>query len=364
MKTKKTDYTTSILKEDKLEFLKKAAGEEDYIQYRKEWELSEAMDYIPDYPIQLDFELNYSCNFSCANCTWNIESTGGKGKSTWFPFEEFKKIIDNGVQQGLKAIRLNYINEPLIRKDIIQFIKYAKNAGILDIYFSTNGSLLTNKIAKSLIESGLTRLQVSLDAYTEETFNNMRQGGNFSQVKENIFKFLKQRESMESKLPLLRVNFVRTAQNKHELEDFQSYWTEHADGIGIQDLVGIMKDFEEKSVESSISNSKSMAFKCSQPFNHLTVRYDGLILPCCSFFGAQLPIGKLKTNSKLSKINNVNNEIIEIKPVSLVEMSITDAWNSSEIQFLREIHSKGEYYKHPVCKRCVETSSHNDNTKD
>ena len=29
-------------------------------------------------------------------------------------------------KKGLKAIRLNYINEPLIRRDIIEFIKYAK----------------------------------------------------------------------------------------------------------------------------------------------------------------------------------------------------------------------------------------------
>ena len=35
-------------------------------------------------------------------------------------------VIDEGVKKGLKAIRLNYINEPLIRRDIIDFIKYAK----------------------------------------------------------------------------------------------------------------------------------------------------------------------------------------------------------------------------------------------
>jgi MoaA/NifB/PqqE/SkfB family radical SAM enzyme len=364
MKTKKTDYTTSVIKEDKLKFLKEAAGEAAYDSYRKEWEMSEAMAHVPAYPIQLDFELNYSCNFTCSNCTWNVESTGGKGKSTWFPFEEYKKIIDNGVQQGLKAIRLNYINEPLIRKDLFEFIKYAKNAGILDIYFSTNGSLLTNKIGKSLIESGLTRLQVSLDAFTEETFNTMRQGGNFSQVKDNIFKFIKQRESMGSNLPLLRVNFVRTSQNENELEDFRSYWTENADGIGIQDLVGIMKDFEEKAAGSTTPAATSIAFKCTQPFNHLTIRYDGSILPCCSFFGAQLPIGRVKTNSKLSRIKNINNEVIDIKPVNSVELTIEDAWNSPDIRFLRDIHSKGEYFRHPVCKRCVESSSHNDNTRD
>ena len=45
-------------------------------------------------------------------------------------FKAFKEIIDEGVEKGLKAIRLNYINEPLIRKDIIDFIIYAKKKGI------------------------------------------------------------------------------------------------------------------------------------------------------------------------------------------------------------------------------------------
>ena len=50
-------------------------------------------------------------------------------KKTWFSFEAFKEIIDEGVKKGLKAIRLNYINEPLIRRDIIDFIKYANKKG-------------------------------------------------------------------------------------------------------------------------------------------------------------------------------------------------------------------------------------------
>jgi molybdenum cofactor biosynthesis enzyme MoaA len=74
----------------------------------------------------------------------------------------------------------------LIRKDLYKFIKYAKQAGIIDIYLSTNGSLLDEKNSKLLIESGLMRLQVSIDAHTEETFNKMRQGGNFEQIKKYI----------------------------------------------------------------------------------------------------------------------------------------------------------------------------------
>ena len=139
------------------------------------------------FPIQIDFELNYSCNFTCPMCTWNAESTENKGQQTWFDFEVFKEVIDEGISKGLKSIRLNYINEPLIRRDIIKFIKYARDAGILDIYFSTNGSLLTDDVSRDLIKAGLFRLQVSLDASTKETYEKIRTGGDFDKVIKKVF---------------------------------------------------------------------------------------------------------------------------------------------------------------------------------
>ena len=68
------------------------------------------------------------------------------------PDARIKEVIDEGISKGLKSIRLNYINEPLIRRDIIKFIKYARDAGILDIFFSTNGSLLTDDVSRDLIK--------------------------------------------------------------------------------------------------------------------------------------------------------------------------------------------------------------------
>ena len=53
-------------------------------------------------------------------CTWSVENASNRGKKTWLDFSIYKKIIDDGVKNGLKSVRLNYINEPLIRKDIIK----------------------------------------------------------------------------------------------------------------------------------------------------------------------------------------------------------------------------------------------------
>ena len=293
-KLKKTEVTTVISKPDVNEDVRNAIDPIKYDEYRKQWEGATKLDLVTEFPLQIDFELNYSCNFTCPMCTWNEESTDGKGKQTWFDFEVFKEVIDDGVSKGLKSIRLNYINEPLIRKDIVKFISYAHQAGIIDSYFSTNGSLLSDEVIRSLINSGLLRLQVSLDAITKNTYEKIRTGGNYDQVIKNVLRFLEIRNEMGSKLPTLRVNFVKTDVNKNELEDFVKFWEGKADSIGIQDLVGIMDGFGKKTNEQIEQTKLQGDFRCAQPFQRVTLRYNGTILSCCTFYAAEMPIGKLK----------------------------------------------------------------------
>ena len=360
----KTEITTVKSKVDPKIAVREAIDPEKYDEYRKLWDDATNLKIVTDFPLQIDFELNYSCNFTCPMCTWNAESTKNKGAATWFDFEVFKEVIDDAVVKGLKSIRLNYINEPLIRKDITKFIAYARKAGILDIYFSTNGSLLTDEVSKELINSGLLRLQISLDAHTKETYEKIRTGGNYEDVIKKVLRFLEIRNEMSTKLPTLRVNFVKTDTNKDELDDFVKFWENKADSIGIQDLVGIMNGFGKKSNEDLEKMSLSENFKCAQPFQHLTLRYDGTVLPCCAFYGAETPIGQLKTNqkSKFSEVDNIG-LLDKAAKSKLIIGTIEEIWKSEQMEFFRDIHKKGEFWKHPVCKKCVLSVNHFDQSE-
>ena len=180
---------TGIMNRDEMNKLSLVIEEKKWKNYRKKYDEAANLKLL-SFPIQIDFELNSSCNLKCPMCPISAESPKGKGKSTWFDFELYKKIIDYSYKQGTRAIKLNYVNEPLIRRDIIKFIEYAKSVGILDIYLSTNGMLLTQKISNELIDSGLTRLQISIDAVSEETYQKVRPGGKLKTVITNLQNFL------------------------------------------------------------------------------------------------------------------------------------------------------------------------------
>jgi len=359
-----TEFTTTISKSVPIKIVREAVNSEKYDEYRQLWDDASKLKITTEFPLQIDFELNYSCNFTCPMCTWNAESTENKGKATWFDFEVFKEVIDNAISKGLKSIRLNYINEPLIRKDITKFIEYARKAGILDIYFSTNGSLLTDEMSRELIKSGLLRLQISLDAHTKETYEKIRTGGNYEDVIKKVLRFLEIRKEMNIKLPTLRVNFVKTETNKDELNDFIKFWENKADSIGIQNYVGIMNTFEKKTQNKLEKTESSNDFRCAQPFQRLTMRYDGTVLPCCAFFGAEIPVGKLKTDKKIkfSEVDNIG-LLDKSTKAKLVIGTIEEIWKSEQMEFFREIHKKGEYWRHPVCKKCVLSVNHFDQSE-
>lgn len=324
----KATELTGILGRSEFDKLSKIHGN-DWINYRSAYNKASELELL-DFPIQLDIELNASCNLKCPMCPISAESPNGKGKSTWFPFEFFQQIINYAVKNGTKALKLNYVNEPLIRNDLYKFIDFAKKSGILDVYLSTNGVLMTEKFINQFIDLGLTRLQVSIDATTDEVYNQMRPGGSYEKVINNINNFLKIKKERSAFLPILRVNFVKTELNEHQLDEFISLWKEKVDMIGIQEFIKPTKSIIEIKSKKSIKKD-SINFKCSFPFKQLVITNEFDVLPCCTFWGEELSLGKLKQPEDLKLF-----------------------WNSLKIKHLREIHKKGQYHSVHQCKECVE----------
>ena len=142
----------------------------------------------------------------------------------------------------------------------------------------------------------------------------------------------------------MRVNFVKTDENLNELDDFIDFWIDKVDCIGVQDLFDFTKN---------INRSKQKKFNCALPFLLMVVRFNGNLLPCCSFSSDPLAVGKLKNLKSEYKKEEFREEIINNK---LSPMSIEEAWKNKKTQYLRKIHKDGTYYKNPVCEKCVTSS--------
>ena len=165
--------------------------------YREQWKKSGKGEIRLDYPLHLNFELVSGCNFNCEFCLHALPSFRNNNKigKNKILFDKYCEIINEGVKKGLCSIELNGINEPLLQKDIYRYIDYSIDSGVLMVSLHSNGELLTGKMAQSLIDSKLTLIIFSVDAFTDTTYKKIRKNDAYKKVINNINRFINIRGS-------------------------------------------------------------------------------------------------------------------------------------------------------------------------
>lgn len=116
-----------------------------------------------------------TCNYRCPYCMPEDQFPSGHKfltNSERLSFHQITKIANQFIQIGVKKIRLTG-GEPLLRKNIHHLIgSLSALPGIEDLALTTNGVLLEKKLP-FLINSGLKRITISVDAIDEHIYRKM-----------------------------------------------------------------------------------------------------------------------------------------------------------------------------------------------
>lgn len=120
------------------------------------------------------------CNFRCIYCMPE-EGIQLKDHNEILSLEEFLKIIKISAQLGIKKVRITG-GEPLVRRNIVDFIGKVKAiSGIEDVSLTTNGALLS-EMAANLKQVGLDRVNISLDTLNKKKFEHITRLGQLDTV--------------------------------------------------------------------------------------------------------------------------------------------------------------------------------------
>ena len=117
--------------------------------------------------------------------------------------------------EGLCGMKLSYRGEPLLHPRIADMVAYAKDHGVLDIYFNTNAMLLTEKKAKALIAARLNRISISVEGTDPVAFERERVGARFEKIKENVGRLKRLREEAGTEFPKIRIQNRHPARHRH-----------------------------------------------------------------------------------------------------------------------------------------------------
>src|SRR5882724_8137528 len=120
------------------------------------------------------------CNIRCFYCMPD-ENVRFLPRREILTFEEIERFVRVVAPLGVNKLRLTG-GEPLVRSELPQLVeRLAAIEGIYDIALTTNGILLDQQ-AQALKDAGLTRINISLDALTEETFRKIARRDGLNRV--------------------------------------------------------------------------------------------------------------------------------------------------------------------------------------
>jgi radical SAM protein with 4Fe4S-binding SPASM domain len=306
-------------------------GKERVEKYRQDYFRTLNNDnkfFVPDFPITLTMELVNRCNLTCVMCY----TDNHKGTKFTLDKAQITKLFDEAKEHNLPALLLGSGSEGMLYKDIKEVVSLAHESGVIDLFLITNGTLLTEEMSEFIIDSGVSRLLISLDATTNETFTKVRGKPLLHQIEDNIHKFLEIREKKKALLPMLRISFCVQELNTHEQESFKEKWRDKADYIDFQ----VISDFGYVG-ELIENNDPGQTLKpnefgeekpfCHYPFQYLNVWSNGDITPCCVFYGKNLVMGNVDTDT------------------------LSEVWKGSKMKALREEFISGEI--NVTCSTCL-----------
>ena len=330
--SKKT--TQMIYKQDPDSILADVYGDR-YREYRRKWDAADRLEYLPEFPLELGFDLKFGCNLKCIGCYFTggdrpLDVTSQSRKD--FPFEKYLDILREGQREDLYSVYFGYASEPTMNKNYLDYVEECRRHDVMDIWFGTNATAMDESEIDAMIEMGVSRFLVSVDANTKETYEKVRVGGDFDRVVHNVKYLAAKKKELKTQLPIIRMSYVVNSVNEHELEDFHATWRSIADYISVQHFYDIG---EKETASLAVQERKNAVFTCQQPFQRMFIHPDGRSFPCCSF-------------------ENVYST--EIAEEGVFERGVKAVWNSQRFQILRDKLKANRFGEYECCAKCAVTS--------
>ncbi|MCU0666188.1 MAG: radical SAM protein [Candidatus Omnitrophica bacterium] len=130
-------------------------------------------------PLYMEISLTGACNNRCIFCAFDYLNY----KPQYLSEKVLKKFISEVSRSGLKSILFSGEGEPLLHPGLVSIIRHAREK-LLDVALTTNGTLLSGKIASSILPY-LSWLRISFNAATANNYARIH--GN---TKESFYKIV------------------------------------------------------------------------------------------------------------------------------------------------------------------------------
>ncbi len=253
------------------------------------------------------------CQLGCPECPVGIKNTSsGATQRELLSSDQFKQILDQ-VKNSVHTMQFYFQGEPLLNNELPDMIRAASKAGIYTI-ISTNALAVTPLLAERLMQSGLSRIIVSIDGLSEESYSAYRIGGSLHKALNGLITLRQAKEATGSRTHI-ELQMLRLRSNEHEWSAVKRrYRKMGADSLTFKTAQlnnyehghPLMPSNEKYSRYAKGANGNYYPKRrprnyCRRLWTGCVITVTGEVLPCCYDKSGQYSFGNIHSAS-LSEI--------------------------------------------------------------
>jgi len=231
-------------------------------------------------PPMIILDITNTCNLACIHCPQPLLQASADFKSRHMSWDHFTKIIDEiATIDEPVLLRFTGDGEPTVHPKLFDMLALAKERCGATVNLTTNATKLTPKRIDALLAQGVDVIDISIDALSEATYDQVRKGGDFKRLNENIDYLLGRRGALNAPTKVM-VSFIKQDANQHEADDFAAYWDTRVDEVMIRSMhsaVGMVKNEESKRLNNAEDQGR---YPCPHLWKRLTIDFNGDVKFC------------------------------------------------------------------------------------
>lgn len=257
-------------------------------------------------PFSISFEPTTACNLRCPECPSGLRSftrpTGNLKQ------ELFTRVIDE-LAPDLWALTFYFQGEPYINPRFLDMVRHAHDRGLYTAT-STNAHFIDDASAEATVRSGLSRLIISLDGTTQETYEQYRREGELAKVIEGTRRIVAWKRRLKSRTPHVVFQFLVVKPNEHQIPEARKLarelgvdelWLKTAQIYDPKDdhpLIPVQDKYARyrRNAQGVWEVKSRLEDNCWKMWHSCVITWDGRVVPCCFDKDAHHVLGDLRTH--------------------------------------------------------------------
>jgi pyruvate-formate lyase-activating enzyme len=284
-----------------------------------------------EFPSQVIIDVTEVCNLACIHCPHPEFKKSEHYDARYLEPELNAKIVDEVRAHGqgkTQYIRYSSEGEPLVHPKGYEMIEYAaRNSGVY-VTLTTNGTIMNEKRTRKLLDSGVHMIDISIDAFTPETYAKVRVNGDLNVTRKNVLNLLAWIKQTGSPTKVV-VSFIEQQENRHEAAPFEAFWNEqgvefavirrlHSAAGAVVNVANIMRT----------QQAREPRRPCVYPWERIVLNPRGHLAFCPADWTHGSTIADYRTTT------------------------VAQTWQSEFYQKLRAAHLSNNFASHGFCGQC------------